>query len=102
MSSASAIYGQPELAVYSASKFAVRALTEALDIELRPQGHPRLRRDAGLRRHADGSSSQTPHGKIARSHSGCKLTAERRRRGRLEGRARHGPPLHPAATIVRS
>lgn len=35
MSSASAIYGQPELAVYSASKFAVRALTEALDIELR-------------------------------------------------------------------
>lgn len=38
MSSASAIYGQPELAVYSASKFAVRALTEALDIELQPKG----------------------------------------------------------------
>lgn len=38
MSSASAIYGQPELAVYSASKFAVRAITEALDIELRPRG----------------------------------------------------------------
>jgi NAD(P)-dependent dehydrogenase (short-subunit alcohol dehydrogenase family) len=38
MSSASAIYGQPELAVYSASKFAVRALTEALDIELRSKG----------------------------------------------------------------
>lgn len=38
MSSASAVYGQPELAVYSASKFAVRALTEALDIELRPRG----------------------------------------------------------------
>jgi NAD(P)-dependent dehydrogenase (short-subunit alcohol dehydrogenase family) len=37
MSSASAIYGQPELAVYSASKFAVRALTEALDVELRPR-----------------------------------------------------------------
>lgn len=35
MSSASAVYGQPELAAYSATKFAVRALTEALDIELR-------------------------------------------------------------------
>lgn len=34
MSSASAVYGQPEMAVYSASKFAVRALTEALDLEL--------------------------------------------------------------------
>ncbi|MBX3231074.1 MAG: SDR family oxidoreductase [Labilithrix sp.] len=38
MSSASAVYGQPELAAYSATKFAVRALTEALDIELRPRG----------------------------------------------------------------
>jgi NAD(P)-dependent dehydrogenase (short-subunit alcohol dehydrogenase family) len=38
MSSASATYGQPELAVYSATKFAVRALTESLDIELRPRG----------------------------------------------------------------
>lgn len=33
MSSASAIYGQPALAVYSASKFAVRGITEALDLE---------------------------------------------------------------------
>lgn len=31
--SASAIYGQPELAAYSASKFAVRGLSEALDLE---------------------------------------------------------------------
>ncbi len=34
MSSASAMYGVPDLAVYSASKFAVRGLTEALNIEL--------------------------------------------------------------------
>ncbi len=38
MSSASAIYGTPEQAVYSASKFAVRALTEALDIEFAKRG----------------------------------------------------------------
>lgn len=31
--SASAIYGQPELAAYSASKFAIRGLTEALELE---------------------------------------------------------------------
>lgn len=36
--SASAIYGQPELASYSASKFAVRGLTEALELEWRPHG----------------------------------------------------------------
>ncbi|WP_024795759.1 SDR family oxidoreductase [Tomitella biformata] len=33
--SASAIYGQPELATYGATKFAVRGLTEALDLEWR-------------------------------------------------------------------
>lgn len=33
LASASAIYGQAELATYSASKFAVRGLTEALDLE---------------------------------------------------------------------
>lgn len=38
MSSASAMYGVPDLAVYSASKFAVRGLTEALDIELEKHG----------------------------------------------------------------
>lgn len=31
--SASALYGQPELATYSATKFAVRGLSEALDLE---------------------------------------------------------------------
>lgn len=38
LSSASAIYGQASLAVYSASKFAVRGLTEALDNEWQPYG----------------------------------------------------------------
>ena len=38
MSSASAVYGGPELAVYSATKCAVRGLTEALDIEFGPLG----------------------------------------------------------------
>lgn len=36
--SASAIYGQPELATYGATKFAVRGLTEALDLEWREDG----------------------------------------------------------------
>lgn len=33
LASASAIYGQPELATYSATKFAIRGITEALDLE---------------------------------------------------------------------
>jgi NAD(P)-dependent dehydrogenase (short-subunit alcohol dehydrogenase family) len=36
--SASALYGQPQLGTYSATKAAVRSLTEALDIEWRAQG----------------------------------------------------------------
>ena len=36
--SASAIYGQAEMATYSATKFAVRGITEALDLEWGPQG----------------------------------------------------------------
>lgn len=36
--SASAIYGQPELATYSATKFAVRGVTEALELEWRRYG----------------------------------------------------------------
>ncbi|RNE48275.1 SDR family oxidoreductase [Corynebacterium alimapuense] len=38
MASASAIYGQPEIAAYSASKFYVAGLTEALDLEWRGDG----------------------------------------------------------------
>ena len=38
LSSASAIYGQADLATYSASKFAVRGLTESLDIEWQKYG----------------------------------------------------------------
>lgn len=38
LSSASAIYGQADLASYSASKFAVRGLTEALDVEWKKYG----------------------------------------------------------------
>lgn len=38
MCSASAFYGTPELAVYSATKHAVRAITEALSIELERDG----------------------------------------------------------------
>lgn len=38
LASASAIYGQPSLATYSATKFAVRGLTEALDLEWQDYG----------------------------------------------------------------
>jgi len=38
MGSASALYGVPRLASYSASKFAVRGLTEALELEWREHG----------------------------------------------------------------
>jgi NAD(P)-dependent dehydrogenase (short-subunit alcohol dehydrogenase family) len=38
LASASAIYGQAELATYSATKFAVRGLTEALDLEWGSEG----------------------------------------------------------------
>ncbi|MBI5513490.1 MAG: SDR family oxidoreductase [Deltaproteobacteria bacterium] len=38
MASGSALYGPPDMAVYAATKFFVRGLTEALDLELAPKG----------------------------------------------------------------
>jgi NADP-dependent 3-hydroxy acid dehydrogenase YdfG len=38
MCSASAIYGQPEMMAYSASKFFIRGLTESLELELKKDG----------------------------------------------------------------
>jgi len=38
ISSCAGLYGSPGLAVYSATKFAVRGLSEALDIEWKPHG----------------------------------------------------------------
>ncbi|KEQ52345.1 SDR family oxidoreductase [Sphingobium chlorophenolicum] len=38
MASASALYGSPGLAVYSATKYAIRGLSEALDVEWRNSG----------------------------------------------------------------
>lgn len=38
ISSCAGLYGSPGLAVYSATKFAVRGLSEALDVEFRPHG----------------------------------------------------------------
>ncbi|WP_447503016.1 SDR family NAD(P)-dependent oxidoreductase, partial [Acinetobacter pittii] len=38
LSSASAIYGQADLISYSASKFAVRGITEGLDVEWKKYG----------------------------------------------------------------
>ena len=38
VSSCAGLYGSPGLAVYSATKFAVRGLSEALDVEFKPHG----------------------------------------------------------------
>jgi len=38
ISSCAGLYGSPSLAVYSATKFAVRGLSEALDVEWKPHG----------------------------------------------------------------
>jgi len=90
MSSASAIYGQPELAVYSATKFAVRALTEALDIELRPKG---IRIADVMPGYVDTPmvSSQSHKAKSLQK-MGIKLTAEKI--AEIVWQAVHGTALH--------
>jgi NAD(P)-dependent dehydrogenase (short-subunit alcohol dehydrogenase family) len=90
MSSASAIYGQPELAVYSATNFAVRALTEALDIELRPKG---IRIADVMPGYVDTPmvSSQT-HRPKSLDKMGIKLTPEMI--AEVVWRAAHGTQLH--------
>lgn len=97
MSSASAVYGQPELAVYSASKFAVRALTEALDLELRDKA---IRVTDIMPGYVD-----TPmlHSQTYRAASldklGIKLTADEI--ATLVWKAAHGKKLHyiPQANV---
>jgi NAD(P)-dependent dehydrogenase (short-subunit alcohol dehydrogenase family) len=90
MSSASAIYGQPELAVYSASKFAVRALTEALDIELGARG---IRVADVMPGYVDTPmvSSQT-HRATTLDKMGVKLTADDV--AEVVWKAAHGHGLH--------
>lgn len=90
MSSASAVYGQPELAVYSATKFAVRALTEALDIELAPKG---VRIADVMPGYVDTPmvSSQT-HRSRSLQKLGVKLTPEKI--AEIVWEAAHGTRLH--------
>jgi NAD(P)-dependent dehydrogenase (short-subunit alcohol dehydrogenase family) len=90
MSSASAIYGQPELAVYSASKFAVRGLTEALDLELRPR---HIRVCDVMPSYVDTPMVQTQrHTPRSLARLGVKLTADDV--AEVVWRAAHGRGLH--------
>jgi NAD(P)-dependent dehydrogenase (short-subunit alcohol dehydrogenase family) len=90
MSSASAIYGQPELAVYSATKFAVRALTEALDIELRRKGIRVCDVMPGFVETPMLTEQQTPAATVAKL--GVKLKAEDI--ADVVWKAAHGTGLH--------
>lgn len=90
MSSASATYGQPELAVYSATKFAVRALTESLDIELRPRG---IRVSDVMPSYVDTPMVHTQqHRSKTLDRLGVKLTAEDV--AEVVWKAAHGRGLH--------
>lgn len=90
MSSASAIYGQPELAVYSASKFAVRAITEALDVELRSRG---IRVTDVMPSYVDTPMVRgQPHRAKSMDSLGVRLTAEDV--AEVVWKAAHGSRLH--------
>jgi len=89
MGSASALYGVPQLASYSASKFAVRGLTEALELEWREYGirvgdlMPPVRRHAdgaqpGAASSGDAASGRTPGGRADR-RSGLEAGSRQRR-----------------------
>lgn len=98
MSSASAVYGQPELAVYSATKFAVRALTEALDIELRTRG---IRVSDVMPSYVDTPMVHTQeHPSKTLDRMGIKLTADDV--AEVVWRAAHGRGLHhvPQADVA--
>jgi len=89
MSSSSALFGVPEIAVYSATKFAVRGLTEALNIEF--ERHDIMVSDIMV------SFVQTPllnQKKIsmAQKKSGVHLTAEEV--AGLIWKAAHGKKVH--------
>ncbi|MCL2778745.1 MAG: SDR family oxidoreductase [Polyangiaceae bacterium] len=90
MSSAAAIYGQPEQALYSASKFAVRAITEALDIEFRSKG---VRVVDVMPSYVDTHMVQSQvHRARSLSHLGVKLKAEDV--AETVWKATHGTGLH--------
>jgi NAD(P)-dependent dehydrogenase (short-subunit alcohol dehydrogenase family) len=72
--SASALYGQPALATYGATKAAVKSLTEALDLEWRRDG-VRVRSLLPLFV-ATGMVSRDAQGAASVGHLGVRLTAE--------------------------
>ena len=73
--SASALYGQPALATYGATKAAVKSLTEALDIEWRGDGRPGAQPAAAVRGHRDGVARRR-RARPASAGSACGSRAE--------------------------
>ncbi len=65
LASASAIYGQAELANYSATKFFIRAITEALDLEWRRYGIRVVDMWPLLRENRDDEGRQDRHHRLA-------------------------------------